>query len=264
LKAYTTPDERQAIPVLNHLLAISYLSGNADDAREGLVHSKNVLEHSNMKNNPGALHSAAHLLLILALNDGEAEDKKQSYLNDADVFCEKAIAIEEDRGRYFYTRARIQRAKSDYPQARKYIQHAIEIEDRDAADATLRLTDYMIEESRIESDMLRHQTHEQLSEVQVQHNHMHNELKEIPQQIQMRLDEQAKENEKRMRDAEKLTIGVLGFFAGILSLLQISSQKISQVDSAGDVVAQIGTFALIIGVFIFAGVYLINRGRSSK
>jgi len=128
----------------------------------------------------------------------------------------------------------------------------------------LRITDYMIEESRIESDILRHQALARLKEIQDQHDSMHHKMDLLVKQIPEELAQQSKENDKRIKDAEKMTIGLLGFFAGILSLLQISSQKISQVDSAGEVFAQIGSFALIIGVFVLGGAYLINRTRRTR
>lgn len=98
--------------------------------------------------NSGALHSLASLLCLR--HEAEENDKPSSLLEEARDLVEDAISIEPTYPKFYSTRAQILSYLGDYQAAQKDISTAINIEDSNLKDYSLRISDYLAIKMKIE------------------------------------------------------------------------------------------------------------------
>lgn len=213
---------------------------------EAIVLSKLAVEK--IKNNPGVLHNYAETI-ILALEEGI--DVEMTDVQNAASCLQTAIYMYE-YAKYYYTLGRLLTLQRKYTEAKECIMKAIDLENHEINDYSLRLNEYRNQlvyiralelEDRVQTDIVKSK---QESMVIIE-----NTLKEVENQKRL-LDQMIKANQEYFDQSKAQNIQMLAFFTAIISFIISSVVTINKQSSFSD---------NILLILVFSGaLILVNIG----
>lgn len=229
--------EFQGFATYNHLY-VMYLKMRRQpgDLRAAIDFAQKAMNGS--QQHVGILHNFAEAVVSAIEEEDVPLDK--DLLERAKHALGKAIAIDSAYAKFYCTKGRIAAVEQAFPEAKRLIREAIDLEDSRKRDYSLRLTDY-------QSHLLRVQLRESSLTLR----------QEFSAGLQ-KINDSYREIDRYAREERVKNLEFLGFFAAIISLI-IGSIQLTQQRAVGDA-AQLIAFLVGALVIAFAGLSFVLYG----
>ena len=176
--------------IVMHLLSIAVKeTGRRKDLVKSIELGRQAL--SIHPRHVGALHTLAGSLFLLAEEDGIENRASKERLQEARDLVEEALDLESDYPKFFATKAEIVSALGDHNGALREISKAIDKEDSESSDYSLRISDYLARKLKIE----------------------------LRKSIESVTDESRRELTAAMNEARESNLQTLTFFVAVISFV---------------------------------------------
>lgn len=134
------------------------------------------------------------------------ESKRTELLREAVQIIDRVLNLDQDYGRYHFTKGRLMKLQGNFRRARNLIEQAIEKERPERFDYGMRISMYQMHLSQVYASEYR-------AELESQLNNAKENIENTRQEAEDRIDE-----------VENRVIQFLGFFSGILAIIITSAQ----------------------------------------
>jgi tetratricopeptide (TPR) repeat protein len=238
-------DLEQNYPILLHLYAITFRGGEPAELRRGLREAEQA--YARLRPNSGAAHDLAAFLTDLAYLEDD-EEIASNNLQRALVLVNEAIQ-EEPRGRFYYTRGRINRKLGNLEAAKSDLEVAIETEDSSAIDYRHRITEYILESSLVDADRAT-QHFQRRAAAAIDQSEERN----------IRLETRVDEASEKFAGTQLQIISTLAFFASILALIQFAALTLGKGYNLTQALILVGALGFILFSAIVVGSLMLRRG----
>jgi len=230
-------DLEQNYPILLHLYAITFRGGEPAELRRGLRAAEQA--YARLRPNAGAAHDLAAFLMDLAYIEDDEEIASRN-LQRALGLIDEAIQ-EEPRGRFYYTRGRINRKLGNLEAAKSDLEIAIETEDPSTIDYRHRITEYILESSLVDADRAT--------------QHFQRRAEAAIDQSEERIakpETRVNEANEKFAGTQLQIISTLAFFASILALIQFAALTLGK----GYNLTQALILVAVLGFMLFSAIII--------
>jgi len=229
-------------PMFAHMYSLFLRStGRKKDQERALEYARKAARA--MPEQAGVQHSLAEVLINLieeGLFNRSSEDREK-YLSEAEEAIEKALNLDSSYPKFYSTKGRLYALKGNYDEAREYVELAIDKEDSNASDYTIRLNNYNATLAKI-----------QLMEF---YDNIDNKFKESVEKI----NRNRQETEEQLKQFRVQNLEFLGLFAAIISFTVGGIQFIAnQSFDQGVLLLSVFTGCLLC---IYGGLSIILHGK---
>lgn len=156
-------------------------------------------------------------------------------------YIDFAIKINPRYAKYYYTKGRLHLICKEYSEAKTLFYYAIDKEDSSKKDYSLRISLYSDALNRCNSE-------ERLFDLE----------RQMSQKIED-MTEAAKKMDEELAEQKKQTLELLGFFSGIISLIIVTTEMVSELRAIEAVSILIAFLGTLLVAFSYLGFMTLNR-----
>lgn len=186
------------LPLYHHIEALYYKQFDTpNDIEMAMTCASKAAQHPELSRQVGVLHSYVESVV-------KAEEHNQnvspSILEDAMIKINEVVKLDNHYAKFHCTRGRLLALREDFPEARRAIHKAIDLEDSTNIDYSIRINEYQSHLTRIQMEEKSHLILKELKETKAE------------------FEQSKKDMVVSMEKLQKDNLQFLGFFVAIISL----------------------------------------------